>query len=81
MGARDERGPIFLFQLQEIIMDIKKIVAVGLLGCGLAGCQPNDPPPDIVKTQRDALNKAKAVDDQVMKQAEEQKKAIDDAQK
>ena len=52
-----------------------------IIGMGLAGCKPAGPPPDMIKTQRDALNKAKAVEGQMQQQADERLKAIDDAQK
>ncbi len=44
-----------------------------------AGCQPAEPPPDIVKTQRDALHKAKAVEGQLQQQAQERQQASDAA--
>ncbi len=48
----------------------------------LSACKPsNDPPPDIIKTQRDALNKAKAVGDVQAKAAQEQQKAADEQTK
>ncbi len=37
-------------------------VAVGLAACvAIGGCKRSDPPPDITKTQRDAMERAKAV--------------------
>lgn len=62
-------------------MTIKKIMTVGLISYALCGCQPSEPQPDLIKTQREALNKAKAVEGQVMQQANDQKKAIDEAEK
>jgi outer membrane PBP1 activator LpoA protein len=56
-------------------------IAVVFLGTALAGCQPHDAPPDLVKTQREALNKAKALETQLQQQADAQRRAIDDAQK
>lgn len=44
----------------------------------LAACKPA-PPPDITKRQRDALDSAKAVDDVIQKQADDQRRRIDDA--
>jgi hypothetical protein len=66
--------------MRELKMDIVKFTAgfVGLCISGLllAGCQPaSDPPPDLVKTQREALNKAKAVEGQLQQRAEEARKA------
>lgn len=56
-------------------------MTVGLISYALCGCQPSEPQPDLIKTQREALNKAKAVEGQVMQQANDQKKAIDEAEK
>jgi hypothetical protein len=56
-------------------------VIIALIVFGLAGCKPSGPSPDIVKTQREALQNAKAVDAEMQKQAEEQKKAIDESTK
>ena len=44
------------------------------------GCQPAESPPDIIKSQRDALNKAKAVEGQ-LQQAQEQRQAADETGK
>lgn len=63
------------------MMKLKQVMAIALLGVAMSGCKPADPPPDLVKTQREALNKAKAIEGQLQKQADEQRKAIDDAQK
>jgi hypothetical protein len=49
------------------------------IACGLVACKPSGPPPDIIKTQRQDLEKAKAVSAEQLKAAEEQRKAIDDA--
>ncbi len=58
-------------------------LAIALLAAlGLSACKPsNDPPPDIIKTQRDALNKAKAVKDVVAQSAQAQQKAADEQTK
>lgn len=57
------------------------IVATSVVAT-LAACKPsNDPPPDIIKTQRDALNKAKAVKDVTAQSAAEQQKAADEQTK
>jgi outer membrane PBP1 activator LpoA protein len=44
-------------------------------------CKPSEPPPDIIKTQRDAMQKSKGVEGQLEQAAEEQKKAADEAAK
>lgn len=45
----------------------------------LAACSPKIPPSDLVKTQRQALDQAKAVEDVLRKQSEDQRRSIDDA--
>lgn len=42
----------------------------------LSACKPDGPPPDIIKTQREALEKAKAVKDVQDKAVQEQLKSI-----
>jgi hypothetical protein len=56
-------------------------IVAGLIVFGLAGCQPSGPPPDIIKTQREALEKAKAVGAVEQKSADEEKKAADEQTK
>ena len=53
------------------------LLTVALL---LAACD-NSTPPKIAATQRNALDKAKAVDQVVQKSADESKKKIEDAEK
>ena len=48
------------------------------MATAISGCKPAGPPPNLLETQRDALNKAKAVEGQLQQQADEQRKAIDD---
>lgn len=55
------------------------IAAVFFLCTGLAACQRNEPPPDLIKTQRETLNKAKELDAQAREQAEAQSRAIEAA--
>ena len=63
-------------------MTLSKVTLVALCAAlGLAACKPAGPPPDIVKTQREALQKAKNVDEAQQKAVEEQRKAVDDATK
>ena len=47
----------------------------------LVACKPSEPPPDLLKTQRDVMDKSKAVQGQLQQQAEEQKKVLDNAEK
>ena len=42
------------------------------------GCKRNEPPPDIVKTQRDAMEKAKGVGETMQKGADAQQKKADE---
>lgn len=60
---------------------VKSIIAAGLIGLAVVGCQPAEPSPDVLKNQRAALTKARAVEGQVQQQAEERMKAADEAQK
>ena len=66
-------------------MKLKQVIAIALLdvtmAMALSGCKPAGAPPDLLKTQREALDKAKAVEGQLQQHAEEQRKAIDDTQK
>lgn len=52
-----------------------------LLAAGLLGCDPPGPPPDVLKTQRQALDKAKGVEATIEKADEEARKQADDASK
>lgn len=63
------------------IMNGNQAVIIGLLALLVSGCQPSsDPPPDIIKSQRGALNKAKALEGQMQQQAQDRMKA-DETQK
>lgn len=57
------------------------MVFIGLAAFSLCGCKPADPPPDLLKPQRDTLNQAKQVEGQLQQQAQDQAKAIEDGQK
>jgi hypothetical protein len=64
------------------ILNGNKAAMIGLLALIISGCQPSsDPPPDLIKTQREVLNKAKALDGQMQKNAQDHMKAVEDAQK
>ena len=62
-------------------MNIIRTIAAGFMGLALAGCTPAEPPPDLIKAQREALNKAKAVEGQLQQYADDQRKAAEEAQK
>ena len=59
----------------------KSIIIAASVAFGLAACKPAGPPPDIIKTQREALQKAKNVDAVQEKAVEEQRKEVDEATK
>lgn len=64
------------------IVNGNRAAAIGMLVLVVSGCQPSsDPPPDIIKTQRGALNKAKALEGQMQQQAQDRMKAADETQK
>lgn len=52
----------------------------GVIVLLLAACKP-EPPPDIIRPQREALDKAKALEGQMQKDADQQRRTIDDASK
>ncbi len=51
------------------------------LGCAvlLLGCVPSDPPPDVLKTQREALEKARGVDATIQNADRATRQQADDA--
>jgi hypothetical protein len=57
------------------------MIAIATIAAACAGCKPSGPPADLVKTQREDMEKAKAVSGQLQQQADEQKKAADEAGK
>lgn len=59
----------------------KSVVVAVSIAFGLAACKPSGPPPDIVKTQREALQKSQNVDAAQQKATEEQRKSIDEQTK
>jgi hypothetical protein len=63
-------------------MKLSKTIAAALsVTFVLAACKPAGPPPDIIKTQREALQKARNVGAVEQKSADEQQKAADEATK
>lgn len=55
------------------------LVAVAVLA--LAGCKPSPPPPQIFKTQTDALEKAKGVEKQLQDAQDRNRAAEEEQQK
>lgn len=51
-----------------------------LLTLVLLGCKPAESPPDVLKTQREALDKAKALDRQMQQQLQDRMRTNDDEQ-
>jgi hypothetical protein len=56
-------------------------MAVGLVGLSLSGCKPAESPPDLIKAQRETLDKAKALEQQMQQQAQDRMRVIEDIQK
>ncbi|HEX7651078.1 MAG TPA: hypothetical protein VF450_27035 [Noviherbaspirillum sp.] len=59
---------------------VSRILVFAYFSTVLAGCQRSEPPVDLVKTQREALSQAKAVEGQ-LQQAQDRLKAAEDEQK
>jgi len=63
-------------------IDISGRTAIAaLIAVSLFGCKPAGPPPDIIKTQREALQKARAVGAVEQKSADDTAKAAEEATK
>ncbi|MES2538569.1 MAG: hypothetical protein V4632_22145 [Pseudomonadota bacterium] len=62
-------------------MNAKLVLATGFLGIALLGCKPAGPAPDLIQTQREGLNQAKAVEGQLQQAAQEKMKAADESGK
>jgi hypothetical protein len=67
--------------MRVMMVSTRSIIAAGLIALAAAGCKPVESPPDVLKSQRKALTNARAVEGQLLQQAEEQRKAADEAQK
>jgi hypothetical protein len=64
----------------RIVQLIAFVLIAGLAACGKPK-ETAEPPPDLLKPWRPALNKAKNLEADLQKQAEEQRKKIDEATK
>lgn len=51
-----------------------------ILSVNLTACEESRPPPDMIKTQREALDKAKGLEQALQKQAEDTQKKIHEAE-
>jgi outer membrane PBP1 activator LpoA protein len=54
-------------------------VIMVLVGALFAGCGKSDPPPDLIKTQRDAMERARAVSSVIDQSDQNNRKQIDQA--
>jgi hypothetical protein len=63
------------------MMNSSIVLSAGFLGLALLGCKPDGSPPEMIRTQRDAMNEAKALEGKMQQQAHEQMKAADDTGK
>lgn len=59
----------------------RRILLVIAMGISIVGCKPAGPSPDLIKTQRETLEAAKAVGEQMQQHAQERMQAAEDAQK
>ncbi|MGH8695477.1 MAG: hypothetical protein ACREVS_03285 [Burkholderiales bacterium] len=53
-------------------------LALAFVGVAACDSKPKEPPPDIVKSQRQALDKAKAAEQILQKSADERRKQADE---
>ncbi len=53
-------------------------LALAIAGVAACDSKPKDPPPDIVKSQRQAMDKAKAAEQVLQKSADERRKQADE---
>lgn len=58
----------------------RSLMLVAVCALALAACKPN-PPPDVLKTQRQAMEKARAVEGVLQNEADDRRRAIDDMAK
>jgi hypothetical protein len=54
-----------------------RTIAIGLVGLALYGCKPVEPPPDLLKTQREVSDKANALGGQLQQQLDGRMKVAD----
>ena len=53
-------------------------LALAFVGVAVCDSKPKEPPPDIVKSQRQAMDKAKAAEQILQKSADERRKQADE---
>ena len=62
-------------------MNLEQCMLVAAVGVLICACQPSESPPDLLKTQRDVLNKAKGLEGQMQQQAQDRMQSADEASK
>lgn len=62
------------------MMNVGMIMSIVAASLALGACKQSGSPPDLLKTQRDTLNQAKALDDQLQQRTQEQMRAMEDSQ-
>ena len=53
-------------------------IMIGAAMLVLAGCKPAEPPPNLLKSQRETLDKAKALEGQMQQQVQDRMKSVDE---
>lgn len=61
-------------------MKLSYLLITYALCLSLLACEDPRPPPDLIKPQRDALDKAKGLEQTIQTQTEDTKKKINDAE-
>ena len=88
-GAYTKCRPIF-FGGKEMLSStlvaarLARFSLLCLMSVALPGCKPTappEPPPDLLKTQREALEKAKALEGQLQQQLQDRMNAAENSQK
>ena len=64
--------------MKSILKLTTVLLFISITGCGEKDNQAKAPDPVVLKTQREALNKAKQVDNTLQDAATQQRKAIDE---
>ncbi len=62
-------------------MNLAQCMLAATVSVLICACQPSEAPPDLLKTQRDALNKAKGLEGQMQQQAQDRMQSADEAGK
>lgn len=57
---------------------LASVLLVAALGCGASACKRSEPPPDLLKTQRDAMERAKDVGKTMQKAVDQEGRKADE---